>query len=304
MTSSPLRTIVSLLLFGAVAAVTLVGTVLASHLLRNPIIEILPELGDEAMGAPFFDVLANDWAFALAMGVATLLITKRFLGRPGHPLALPNRRSGAEILIGLALGSIPALIVGVAYALTGATIEIAAPDAGSVMTALGVGILLLFPAALAEEWLFRDYTLSALTPHVGAPWAIFASSLVFAAAHWTNPGGASWLAMADVLVAGVGLGLAYTVTRSLWVATTWHFAWNFSIGVVLGLPISGFPVDSWLRITPDGPWWWTGGEFGPEASVLSLGADVVAVAVFAVVAILVPRENWSGPGVDTSEAQT
>ncbi|HZY02750.1 MAG TPA: hypothetical protein VFF02_04570, partial [Anaeromyxobacteraceae bacterium] len=57
------------------------------------------------------------------------------------------------------------------------------------------------------------------------------------------------------------------------------FAWNTTMGVVLGLPISGAPVPGLLGAASSGPEIWTGGAFGPESSAVT-AALVIALAAF------------------------
>ena len=96
------------------------------------------------------------------------------------------------------------------------------------------------------------------------------SSLAFGAAHLSNPNG-SFLSFADTVLAGVWLSCAYLKTRSLWLPTSLHMAWNLSQGFIYGFPVSGieFP-HSLLQITSDGRTWITGGSYGPEGGALTI----------------------------------
>jgi hypothetical protein len=66
--------------------------------------------------------------------------------------------------------------------------------------------------------------------------------------------------------------MVFVVSRNLWVAAANHATWNFTI-VLTGVPLSG--LEDWLRLAPfasvyRGPDWLTGGQFGPEASVVTM----------------------------------
>ena len=51
---------------------------------------------------------------------------------------------------------------------------------------------------------------------------------------------ATWTSTIFIAVeAGLLLGGAYMLTRSLWVAIGLHAAWNFTQGAVFGVPVSG-----------------------------------------------------------------
>ncbi|MGC2403137.1 MAG: CPBP family intramembrane glutamic endopeptidase [Acidobacteriaceae bacterium] len=131
---------------------------------------------------------------------------------------------------------------------------------------LVIDLLALAVAALAEEVVFRGYPFQRMIDAVGPFLATILSSLVFAAAHMFNPGANR----ASFLITVFGswlLSLAYLRTRALWVAWGWHFAWNASMAVLFGLPVSGItqfsPV---IQSNTVGPLWMTGGDYGPEAS--------------------------------------
>ena len=79
---------------------------------------------------------------------------------------------------------------------------------------------------------------------------------------------------------GVPFAVAYLRTRSLWMPIGMHFIWNFLLGFLLGLPVSGLLVPaSVLTARVGGPVWMTGGEYGPEGGVLVTGA-ILLVTVY------------------------
>ncbi len=79
------------------------------------------------------------------------------------------------------------------------------------------------------------------------------------------------LGLANILVAGLFLGVVYLKTASLWWATGAHLGWNWAHGFLSDLPVSGLElVDTpLLEPTTQGPEWLSGGSFGPEGSILS-----------------------------------
>ena len=102
-------------------------------------------------------------------------------------------------------------------------------------------MLLLLSGALLEEAMFRGYPFQRLVEAVGPVWAVVALSALFGAAHLGNPnasGVLSW-AFLNTIAIGVLLALAYLRTRTLWLPFGIHFGWNFALGFVFGLPVSG-----------------------------------------------------------------
>ena len=101
------------------------------------------------------------------------------------------------------------------------------------------------------------------------------ASLAFGFAHYFNPDATARACLWIALEAGVLLGGAYMLTRSLWLPTGLHAAWNFTQGAVFGVPVSGSPATGLVRATLSGPELLSGGGFGLEASVIAL---VIATA--------------------------
>jgi membrane protease YdiL (CAAX protease family) len=135
----------------------------------------------------------------------------------------------------------------------------------------GMHYTLLFALGAAfEEALMRGYAFQMLVQGTGKVSAVVLSSLAFGAAHLSNPN-VSFLSQANTVLAGVWLSTAYLKTRSLWLPTTLHMAWNLSEGFIYGFPVSGieFP-HSLLQIASDGRSWITGGSYGPEGGALTI----------------------------------
>lgn len=154
------------------------------------------------------------------------------------------------------------------------------PDIGRVLVqsfAAGVG------AGVGEELMFRGI-LFRLLEHVAGTWgATFGSGLVFGLMHVTNPDGTKWGAIAIVLEAGFLFGILYALTRNLWLLIGFHAAWNVVQGPVLGVPISGTGTGpSVLRTTMHGSELVTGGTFGTEASIVSVGLMMLLTIVLMV----------------------
>ncbi len=229
-------------------------------------------------------------AGGLAASWAVLRLDRRGLGALGFYLA-PS--APGEALGGLGVGVGVALLVVALMAATGAVSW--APEGGSLTGWLAgaghaAGVLVL-PAA-SEEVLVRGYPLQALADAWGSGRALIATSLVFGAAHMANPG-VTGLAVANVAVAGVFLGVLYLRTGSLWWATGAHLGWNWAHGYLADLPVSGLNVADapLVRGVVHGPGWLTGGAFGPEGSVASTIVVLAAAAVC-----------WYGPWLKPSRA--
>jgi uncharacterized protein len=137
---------------------------------------------------------------------------------------------------------------------------------------------LLLVAALAEEAMFRGYPLQTLTRARLTVLGILLTSLPFGFVHLGNPNVVPGVTFANTAFAGVWLAAAYLRTRSLWFPLGVHFGWNWALGWIFGLPISGLRiVSNPLLIGEDaGPAWLTGGRYGIEGGVACSVALVVS----------------------------
>lgn len=129
------------------------------------------------------------------------------------------------------------------------------------------GMFILFAAAL-EEIGFRGYAFQRLVEATSAPGAVAISSVLFGLGHLGNPA-ATPLSTANTILAGIVMALAYLRTRALWFPIGLHFAWNFVLGPIASLPVSGIRLGvSLFEVRVAGPVWLTGGDYGPEGSVI------------------------------------
>lgn len=138
--------------------------------------------------------------------------------------------------------------------------------------------LLLAPAALFEELIFRGYLWRVAEDSASPRVALVVTSVMFGAAHMQNPG-ADPLAIANVMLAGVALGLLRLHTNSLPAAWVAHLAWNWVMAAALHVPVSGLPMATpGYRAVVDGPDWFAGGSWGPEGGAAATIILLAAVA--------------------------
>ena len=194
------------------------------------------------------------------------LVGYRFIeGR--RPPELAGLISLKEFFGGLALGvSLFSAVIVVLWLLRVYHLQARGSTAG-----LGAGALAALLAATVEETLIRGF-LFRIVQIVGGTWiALIISSAFFGAAHAFNPGATVTSSLAIALEAGVLLAAAYVLTERLWFPMGLHAGWNFSEGSLYGLSVSGFTAKNALTQGGlSGPVIFTGGAFGPEASVVAV----------------------------------
>ena len=136
-----------------------------------------------------------------------------------------------------------------------------------------VGLLLSFAAfsivAVCEEVLFRGILFRMIDERYGAPLAFIISSLTFGAVHLMTVD--FWTAMAISAEAGFMLAAAYKFRNNLWIPIGIHWAWNFTLGPIFGVGVSGISEDAYAIIPEiSGSYILTGGNNGFEGSIVTL----------------------------------
>ena len=137
----------------------------------------------------------------------------------------------------------------------------------------------------------RALLLRLLWRAVGPLPACAVAALVFGALHLANPG-ATPLAAATVVMAGLMFCALYALTGRLWVPIGVHLAWNLAQGYLFGAAVSGTDLGGSILLStarPGAPAWLTGGTFGPEASVPAL----ILVSTVTVGALALARKTGS-----------
>jgi len=151
-------------------------------------------------------------------------------------------------------------------------------------------VVILFLGAAAEELLFRGFALQQLIRASNVWVAVMGTSVLFGLLHAGNPG-ASNIGLVNTALFGCLFGFLLVRTRSLAVPIGVHFGWNFTL-VAVGVNVSGIRIKlAAMTLGASGPTLWSGGAYGPEASLIT---SLAVPAVICVVLCLPPRAN-SGP---------
>ena len=130
-----------------------------------------------------------------------------------------------------------------------------------------------------EELAFRGYLLQNMVEGLGFKVAVVLSCLVYGLIHAANPN-AGILSSVIIVLFGFLRIYGYTLTKMLWLSMGMHIGWNFFQGPIFGFAASGHRKASVIDITIiSNNDWLTGGEFGPEGSVLII--PIIFLALFA-----------------------
>ncbi len=213
-----------------------------------------------------------------------------------------NKFSGENLLLGLAGGAGTAALVLGPPLLVGAAHLVSTPnDRPTVGTILFVGVVLV-AGAVHEELLFRGYGFQELVAAAG-PWAtVVPVGVVFALLHGSNPG-ASWFSTFNTAAFGVLFGYAYLRSRDLWLPIGLHFGWNFTL-TLFGVNVSGLR----MKVTGYEMTWsagnlWSGGAYGPEASILTTLMLVALVAFLRLAPVHRQRSPLTDPPAESAPCE-
>jgi membrane protease YdiL (CAAX protease family) len=217
--------------------------------------------------------------FAAAAFCTLLFVADRVPERLLAAQGLPRRGAGRDAALGVAIGAGMVGFAGLVVVLLGDLTLNVTLSAQTLLLAL-LQLWILATGAMAEEVMFRGYPFQRLTEAVGAIGATVLLSVMFAALHLSNPHAALWSwGFLNTAAVGVVLAVAYLRTRSLWLPWGIHFAWNFALGVGLGLPVSGLTQFAVVvEGEASGPEWLTGGSYGLEASATGFAAILLGLA--------------------------
>jgi membrane protease YdiL (CAAX protease family) len=203
--------------------------------------------------------------------------------RPRDELSLQGafRSLGLGFIAGMLLFS---AVVGVAAIANVYQIVGYAGVNGHVIGFLAIAMM----AGFTEEMLFRGILFRWIEEFAGSWIALGTTSALFGLAHMLNPHASWFAAFAIAMEAGLLLGGAYMLTRSLWLPIGLHAAWNFTQGTIFDVPVSGAAAHGILEAELSGPELISGGAFGLEASLIAL---VIASAAGIALVVLAKRSG-------------
>lgn len=220
-----------------------------------------------------------------AAGLALLVWVLLFERRKIRTLGFRRPGRGLVTLVlgfvtGAALLSIPTVFLWA----TGAYVQVDAP-AASTSGAGATGLLVLLALTFVvqggvEELLTRGFLLQNSGLTLPGWLAVLLPALLFTLLHGVliHP-----LPFAMIFLFALMASFLVLRTGALWLAIGIHAGWNFTMGNIFGVPVSGLPPLTtsaiFLEPAPGAPDWLTGGDFGTEASLPAVIVLIVAAAL-------------------------
>jgi membrane protease YdiL (CAAX protease family) len=231
------------------------------------------------MANPSYDNILGFFTSILTAGAEVALFCLLYKKKPAD-MGLDKKKIFLRYIIGALMGIVAVSLVSLSFFLygnptfawVGFTPENTFPIITSLFAMIGV--------ALHEEVISRGFFMSALRT-TGSKVAVFViPPLIFSAMHFFNP---DYNIRSFITAAMAGFLFAYMFVRtgSLYLPMGFHFAWNFSLGGIWGLPLGGEPEPALIHSVLEAP---------PLLADSEIASMVVIILVFLFTRFVIPKE--------------
>jgi membrane protease YdiL (CAAX protease family) len=194
-------------------------------------------------------------------------------------MGFTKEKFGYNFLIGIAIGSV--LIVSsflVNLGLKSLTFTIS--DNVNYIFIILYFIGFVFIQGLSEEVFCRGFIMNELAAKVNVPTGIIVNSALFGFLHLLNPE-VNYLAVLNTFLVGILFSLIYYYTENIWTVGFIHGIWNFFLGHVFGIAVSGKSSESSIMISTlnEKMALINGGSYGLEAGLVVTVVIIIAIVI-------------------------
>ncbi|QHQ63400.1 CPBP family intramembrane metalloprotease [Anaerocolumna sedimenticola] len=132
----------------------------------------------------------------------------------------------------------------------------------------------------SEEIAIRGWLIPSLEKNCTPVMAISITAIIFGILHLFSSG-VTVLSFINLILSGVFFAGYAILNGNIWGVCGLHFAWNFALGNIYGLPVSGFAAngEKIFQTQQIGSNLLTGGDFGPEGGLVTTVTLLIAIAV-------------------------
>ncbi|MGX7108971.1 CPBP family intramembrane glutamic endopeptidase [Facklamia miroungae] len=199
--------------------------------------------------------------------IVTILLAKWFQGRKLNSFGFYKEALFKKYSLGILIATGLMVVIYLANLMMGSIVTQLNPQASWIaFIILLIGFMI---QGMSEEILLRGYVMNGLATAWGVPAAILLNSIIFSFMHYSNPGITN-LALVNIALAGIFFSLLFYITDNMWLTGAAHSFWNFMMGVVFGVQVSGLNLPGTLFITQAKPnaTLINGGDFGFEGGIV------------------------------------
>lgn len=244
-----------------ILAIVMAGRVITPLVLT--ILAMLTEVKPNEIQLHALKGLAN----LLCIGLAYFAYVKYFEKRQAVELAF----SGRYMLLGLFSGAVLISITSLSLFAMGYYQVVSHQPMDEMLFAL-IGLM---TQAITGEVLFRGVFFRLIERNVGSLYSLVVVSVLLGLLNILNDGLNLTVLVATILISALWCSV-YILSRNLWVVGLFVGGWLYAVF------LTGILDEHWRASAPvvssyNGPVWFSGGQFGPEASVITI--VVVAVSL-------------------------
>ncbi|MBR2161599.1 MAG: CPBP family intramembrane metalloprotease [Bacteroidaceae bacterium] len=228
---------------------------------------------DWLSGSGTFAFMISEFAMLIGALLAAFLILRFWEKKPFSDLGFSFLHRGKDLLWGFFIAF---AIYAIGFAVSVAAGWVRIVDVGFYAKDLLLYLLLMVAVGMYEELSCRGFVLGRmLNAGIHPFFALFLSSLLFAAMHLGNDG-ITAVAFISLTLTGMLLGATYLYTRNLAFPIALHTFWNWIQGAVCGYSVSGTDSgQSVFSIALSDNTLMNGGEFGFEGSLVCIILEVI-----------------------------
>ena len=251
-------------------------------------------IGDSSDLAPWVRQIFGLYVM-FGLGIIIIFLWVRFFeGRAISTLGFTKKRALKDYFAGFGIGILMVTTVVGIIALFG-NIEFV-EDSPNTTGADSLLLVLVFLGGFiiqgaSEEILSRGWMMQVIGARYW-PWlGVLLSSLLFAILHLGNRG-ITALPVVNLILFGLFMALFVLKDSNLWAVCGWHSSWNWMLGNVYGLSVSGSGEKVTLfDLNTNGNELISGGGFGPEGSLVTSIVLVIGILILSYIILKNKKYN-------------
>lgn len=207
----------------------------------------------------------------------------KFEKRPLSSMGIRRKNAAREYFLGLFIGL---LMVGFSFLIAFLTGSVTVTP-GSFEPVIILFLIGFIIQGASEEILVRGYLMVSLARDYRPAFAVAISSVAFSLLHLGNPG-VGLLPLINITLMGIFLGIYVFKRGDLWGACAIHTIWNFTLGNIFGVSVSGLDTVPSLLISVSNERLAliNGGAFGLEG-----GVAVTLILLVSIALVLLVKQN-------------
>lgn len=255
---------------------------------NNDMSAYFDKISDIASNMPSWIMIVT--LFATVLLTLTCIFFCRWVEKRRVPsMGLRRHNAVMEYIVGALMGIVLVALSIILCVFTGGIAEVN-------LKQFDIGLLALYLIGymiqgMSEEVACRGYLMVSMTRRNPVWLSVILSSAMFSLLHIANPG-FGLMPFVNIFLTGLVFGVYVLKRGNLWGACAMHSFWNFFVGNVFGISVSGTKLSENTTILQTavggGADLWTGGEFGLEGS---LCVTIVMIAALAIELFVMPAAD-------------